>query len=95
MKLNDQNDRDEALVRLRALSGKIPTLLSLTCGTEALHSGDSAMHAFDLVLVTEHADAAGLTAYQEHPAHQDFANWVLPRRLARAVVDTANFAPQP
>lgn len=91
MRLNNQDDRNEALVRLRAMRGKIPSLLDLKCGTD-LHHGDSASHAFDLVLLTVHADAAGLAAYQAHPAHQEFANWVLPRRAGRAVVDSADLA---
>jgi len=44
--------------------------------------------SYDLWLVTTHDSAETLGAYQVHPAHQVFRDWVGPRLAARAVVDS-------
>lgn len=81
-------DIAEAVVRLRGLQGKIPSLLSLKCGTNA-REGE---HALEVVLVTEHESLAGLLAYIEHPVHQELVGWLSPRISKRAVVDTLDLA---
>jgi Stress responsive A/B Barrel Domain len=80
---HDTSVREEAGRRLEALPAQIPELRSLTVGLDAL--GDPG--AADLVLITTHDDVAGLRAYQEHPAHQDFGAWLQPLLAARSAVD--------
>lgn len=84
----DPADVAEAIVRLRGLRGKIPSLLSLRCGTN-VREGE---HALQLVLVTEHESLTGLLAYIEHPVHQELVGWLSPRISQRAVVDTLDLA---
>lgn len=85
---SDPADVAEATVRLRGLRGKIPSLLSLKCGTN-IREGE---HALQLVLVTEHESLAGLLAYIDHPVHRELAAWLTPRISRRAVVDTLDLA---
>ena len=82
--LHDPADAPEAVERLRALGGRIPTLLSVAAGTS---SSGSAPH---VLLITTHADEAGLQAYQVHPVHQELLGWIRPRIADRAVVDSAD-----
>jgi hypothetical protein len=79
----DTADRVEAKDRLEALAPQIDALLTLRAGLDALGGPGAA----DLVLITTHDDVEGLRAYQQHPAHQDFAAWLTPRLAARTVVD--------
>jgi hypothetical protein len=83
--LTDPADAAEAVDRLRALSGRIESLLSLEAGTAA---EGSAPH---VLLVTRHADAEGLRDYQEHPVHQDLLGGIRPRIAQRTVVDSLDF----
>jgi hypothetical protein len=83
--LTDPADAAEAVGRLRALSGRIGTLLSLEAGASA---DGSAPH---VLLVTRHADEEGLREYQEHPVHQDLLGWIRPRIANRTVVDSVDF----
>lgn len=84
--LTDSADAVEAAQRLRAMAGRIPTLLSIEAGTSA---DGSAPH---VLLVTRHPDAAGLQAYQEHPVHQELLGWIRPRIADRVVVDSEDAA---
>ncbi len=79
-------DRSEFLERLRSLVGAIPSLLDLECGSD--ESGKDS--AADIVLITRHADAAGLASYVEHPTHQELVEWIRPRVTGRVVVDTSD-----
>lgn len=81
----DPADAPEGRQRLEALVGRIPELLSLTAGLDTV--GDPA--AAHLALITTHADADALRAYQAHPDHQDFLDWLRPRLERRTVVDLA------
>ena len=76
-------DRHEAQARLEALPPYIDAIGSLTTGLDAV--GDPG--ASHLVLITTHDDLVGLRAYQDHPVHQEFATWVVPRLAAKTVVD--------
>ena len=82
--LHDPADAAEAVERLRAMRGRIPSLLSLRAGAA---SGNAAPH---LILITEHADAAGLADYAAHPVHQELLGWIRPRIADRTVVDTVD-----
>ena len=79
----DAEDRHEAQARLEALPPYIEAIGSLTTGLDTV--GDPG--ASHLVLITTHDDLAGLRAYQDHPVHQEFATWVVPRLSAKTVVD--------
>lgn len=85
--LTDADDCPEALDRLRALPARIPELLTLRCG-QALAGAASTGGGLNLVLITEHANEAGLAGYQDHPVHQEFLEWIQPRLATRAAVDT-------
>jgi Stress responsive A/B Barrel Domain len=84
--LHDSADAPEAAGRLRALVGQIPSLLGIQVGTSA--DGTSP----HVLLLTRHADEAGLGEYQEHPVHQELLAWIRPRIAGRAVVDTVDLA---
>jgi hypothetical protein len=81
--LTDRAEAPEAKRRLEALPAAIPALASLRVDLDTLGL-DGSSH---LALVTTHADAGALRAYQEHPAHQEFLGWLRPRLAGRAAVD--------
>ncbi len=83
MKLSDRACAPEVKRRLESLPGQIPALRTLRADLDTLGLEGSS----DLALVTTHDDAAGLRAYQEHPAHQEFLGWLRPRLAGRAAVD--------
>jgi hypothetical protein len=83
-RLADAEEMDAAMMRLRSLSGRIPTLKSLKVGRDS-NRGPA---AYDVVLMTEHDDRAALRAYAEHPVHMELLEWLKPRWTDRAVVDT-------
>lgn len=85
--LIDKNDADAVLERLRDLNSQIPSLISLRCGKNSIKKP----HSWDIALVSEHADAAGLTDYVEHPVHVDLLEWLGPKLAGRAVVDSIDF----
>lgn len=84
LKLTDSSLAPEAVSRLEALRGVVPSLRSLEAGVDVLRSQAS----YDVSVVTTHDDLEGLKAYAEHPAHQDFLAWVGPHLAGRAVVDS-------
>ena len=83
MTLSDRGDAPEVKRRLEELPPLVPALRTLRADLDTLGLPGSA----DLALVTTHDDPAGLTAYQEHPAHQAFLAWLRPRLAGRAAVD--------
>lgn len=83
-RLHDAADTPEAVDRLRAMLGQIPSLIGLQAGSNV----NDSEAAGDLVLITEHADADGLAAYIEHPVHQALLGWIRPRIASRMVVDS-------
>jgi hypothetical protein len=58
--------------RIRGMSGRIPSLRSLSVGVEVLPEARSA----HLALVTTFDDADGLAAYAQHPVHLDVLTYV-------------------
>ncbi len=84
--LHNPADAEEAVARLRAMAGRIPSLLGIEVGTSA---DGSAPH---VLLLTRHADAAGLREYAEHPVHEDLLAWIRPRIAGRTVVDSSDLA---
>ena len=83
MRFADPRDASEAKARLDGLVGVVPELLSLQVDLDVLRSEAS----WDLALVSTHDDLDGLRAYQGHPAHAAFGEWLRPRLSARASVD--------
>ncbi|MFE9581526.1 Dabb family protein [Nocardia sp. NPDC006044] len=83
MKFHDRADAKQAGELLSALDGTVPHILSLTIALDELATPVS----YDLCMTTTHLSAAELTAYQQHPAHRELAQWLVPRLAARAVVD--------
>lgn len=84
----NENDIEESLVRLRSLTGRIPSLRSIRCGRNSRQTP----HSYDIVLISEHDSLAGLASYLEHPLHLELLEWLQPRITARAVVDTPKLA---
>jgi hypothetical protein len=83
MKLTDFTDAPKAAELLEGLADRVPEVRSLSVAVDSLRT----QFAYDLALVTTHDDAAGLRAYQAHPAHQEVVAWLGPRLTGRAVVD--------
>jgi hypothetical protein len=79
----EADDATEAKTRLEDLTAHIPELLTLEVFLDVLHTDVSA----DLALITTHDNADTLKAYQQHPVHEAFGQWVRPRLSARVVVD--------
>jgi hypothetical protein len=83
LRFADKADIPEALGRLNAFVGVIPSVRSLTAGADVRGLEVS----YDVALITTHDDLDGLVAYQTHPVHQEFSAWLAPRATSRAVVD--------
>ncbi|GAA3911496.1 Dabb family protein [Microbacterium invictum] len=73
----------EAARRLNALNGVVPTLRAMSAGGNMLSPDVN----WDLVLVADFDDEAGLNAYQVHPAHQEVAAYIGTIRADRVAVD--------
>lgn len=73
----------EAARRLNALYGVVPTLRTMSAGANTLYPGEN----WDLVLVADFDDEAGLDAYQVHPAHQEVVAYIGSIRSDRVAVD--------
>jgi hypothetical protein len=69
---NKQKHLDEAITRLRAMLGKVPSLRALEVGA---HIG-TPDRAADLALVTRFDDLAGLQAYAVDPLHVAVKQWL-------------------
>jgi len=70
--------------RLEPLVGVVPGLRSLAVGADTGWADGN----WDVVLVSEHDDAAAVEGYQVHPAHVEAAGWVRTVVSERACVDT-------
>ena len=81
--LTDPADAAETRARIAALGPQIEAIRSITAGVDIL--GDPG--AAHVVLISTHDDVPGLRAYQDHPVHQEFGDWVRDRIAAKAVVD--------
>ena len=82
-KLRDKAEGAEIKVRLDALAGNIPGLLSVEVGIDFLESEQSA----DLVLIAELENRQALEVYQNHPEHQAVGTLVKAAAIARTVID--------
>jgi len=73
----------EAARRLMSLVGAVPSLRAMSAGANALDLPGN----WDFVLVADFDDAAGLDAYQVHPAHEEVAAFIGGIRSDRVAVD--------
>ncbi|MFQ8433246.1 Dabb family protein [Amaricoccus sp. W119] len=71
--------------RFEGLMGRIPGLTHLEIGIDISRIS----YACDVVLYSEFADQAALTAYAEHPAHLEVRDALKDVRVARHQVDYA------
>ncbi|SBS71583.1 Dabb family protein [uncultured Microbacterium sp.] len=73
----------EAARRLNALHGVVPSLRAMSAGGNVLYPDTN----WDLVLVADFDDEAGLDAYQVHPAHTEVTAYIGGIRAERVAVD--------
>lgn len=76
-------DAVEAKAKLDALVGRVPSIASLWCGVTT----GSATDTHHLALITDHADADELAAYQADPIHLEASGWIRERISDKSVVD--------
>ena len=69
--------------RLQGLVGVVPSVRALSTGVNALDLAGN----WDVTLVADFDDAAGLDAYQVHPAHQEVVAYVRSVAGGRSAVD--------
>lgn len=67
---------------LSALRGVVPSIIDLAIGPDVVGGGN-----WDLALVVDVADRAGLDAYQTHPDHQAVVSFVRSVVADRVAVD--------
>jgi Stress responsive A/B Barrel Domain. len=79
----DPADAAEAVRRLAAMDGRIDALQGIEVGLDVTRSDRS----YDVALITRHADAAGLAAYQADPVHQDVLVWIRGKGPKAVAVD--------
>lgn len=82
-KFADKKDAAQAAEMLRALVGQVPTLRSMEVGLDYMGSERS----YDLVLIAEFDDEAGLQAYDKHPAHEKVRAFIRAHRTGTVSVD--------
>ncbi|TPE45691.1 Dabb family protein [Amaricoccus solimangrovi] len=71
--------------RFESLLGRIPSLMHIEVGIDVSHVS----YACDVVLYSEFADRAALSAYADHPAHLAVRDALKDVRIARHQVDYA------
>lgn len=81
--------RAEHILKLRALAGMIPEIVSLDVGSDILHLDRS----FDTGLVAVFADREALDIYIDNPEHQKVA--ALGKEIAVQAVSVDFFQPSP
>lgn len=80
----DQRVADAAGIktRLLALDGVVPSLRAISVGADVL-GGEN----WDVAIVADFDDVAGLRAYSDHPAHLEVVSYVRSVVSARVAVD--------
>lgn len=83
------DDADERAAQARkiaddlgALRGIVPSIIDITVGPDVVGGGN-----WDVALVADFADQAGLDAYQTHPDHQAVVGYVRSVVRDRVAVD--------
>jgi hypothetical protein len=80
---NKEANAARIMLALRELPAKIPEIIMLEVGQDALGAEGS----YDLVLMVDLADQRALESYMVHPEHVKVAQLVTRLRDCRAVVD--------
>jgi hypothetical protein len=83
LRFDDLATAAEARDRLLAMAGRIPAMTGIEAGVDQTRDPRS----YELALITRHADAAGLAAYQVHPVHQEVLAWLKERVRGAVAVD--------
>ena len=78
----DQNAR-KLKAEIEALVGKIPQIVKMEVGINAVHSEA----AYDVALYSEFSDKGDLETYQKHPEHMKVVDLVRTVAAGRVVVD--------
>lgn len=76
--------RHEAVQRLRAMVGRVPSVRELSVG---LHGAPSSARSADLGLVVRLADFAALAEYADDPVHVDVKHFLAGLLESSSVVD--------
>lgn len=87
-RFDDPVDAVEAGARLRALAGEVAAARTLRVGTN--RNGDA--EAFEIILISEHDDAAALDEYRNHPHHRAMLEWLADHPHQRVAFDTTDLA---
>ncbi len=74
----------EAQGRAKKLESLIPALekMEVVCNSPAADGSN-----YELALICDFKDMAGLDAYQKHPEHVEFGKYITPMRESRACID--------
>lgn len=78
-----EENMDKVIEGLSALYGVVPELKGIALKKDVLHSSGS----YDLMLICDFEDMAGMQAYQVHPAHQAMRSFIHKVISDRATVD--------
>jgi hypothetical protein len=76
-------ERNHWMSLLRALPAAIPELRAMSVGTDV----GGGPNAYELAIVADFDDMAGLEAYTNHPAHAEVLRISAPVKTALATVD--------
>jgi len=85
-KFAEPDQREGVAERLRAMEGKVAGLASITVGLDR----NRGPRAYDLCLITTHADEEALAAYQADPLHGEVKAFIGEVSTGAAVVDFAS-----
>lgn len=77
------DQREHWMSLLRALPSQIPSLRSMSVGVDLLGGQTS----YELAIVADFDDLAGLETYNRHPAHAEVLRISAPVKLSLATVD--------
>jgi len=82
-KVADKTNLAEMKEKLMGMKGQVESLKEIEVGIN-YNESDA---AYDVVLITQHNDAAAVEAYQADPVHHGVAGFIKERVSARIVVD--------
>ena len=85
-KFDERADAEVARDRLEGMRGRVPSMLDIETGLD--FNGSPA--AYDLVLITSHADRDALQTYQDDPVHGEVKSFLGSLKSRRVVVDFEN-----
>lgn len=89
-KLNDQAEGNSRATNLKLVKEKLLELKQFIPEIESLEVGENintSAAAFDMVLITTHADQHALAKYIDHPLHKEAASFIGKVVHERKVVD--------